>query len=88
MTDDTDMSPPTKCQRLTVEIRTWIDSGMFQPGEPVPSIADLAADRGWARQTCARALQRLEAEGLLTLYRGFGYYVTAPQREQQQDGGA
>jgi DNA-binding GntR family transcriptional regulator len=41
----------------------------------------LAADRKWSRQTCARALQTLEAEGLLTRYPGSGYYVTGPPRK-------
>lgn len=72
-----DMNDPTKYERLAAEIRTWLASGMFQPGEPVPSITDIATDRGWARETCARALQTLEAEGLLTRYPGFGYYVAS-----------
>ena len=86
MADELGANDPTKYNRLAAEIRTWIDCGMFQPGEPVPSITDLAAERGWARETCARALQSLEAEGWLTRYPGFGYYVTGPQREPQQDG--
>ena len=77
MTDDTDANDP-KYKRLTAEIRIWLDHGMFQPGEPVPSITDLAADRGWSRGTCARALQALAKEGRLEFYPGLGYYVSGP----------
>lgn len=74
-----------KYKQLAADIRAWLDSGMFQPGEPVPSITDLATDRGCSRETCARALQSLAAEGLLTRYPGSGYYVTAPKHDQPQD---
>jgi DNA-binding transcriptional regulator YhcF (GntR family) len=46
---------------------------MFQPGEPVPSITDLAAERGLPPRLCARALQTLAAEGALTRYAELGY---------------
>ena len=75
MTDNADVRETAKYQRVSAEIRTWLSGGMFEPGEPVPSITDLAAERGWSRQTCARALRTLESEGLLTRYKGFGYYV-------------
>jgi DNA-binding GntR family transcriptional regulator len=77
-----------KYKQLAADIRTWLEEGMFQPGERLPSITDLAADRGWSRETCARALQSLEADGLLTRRPGSGYHVTALQREQRQAGQA
>lgn len=80
MTDDAGAGDP-KHKRLTAEIRAWLDQGMFQPGEPVPSITDLVADRGWSRQTCARALQALAKEGLLEFCPGHGYYVSGPWQE-------
>jgi DNA-binding GntR family transcriptional regulator len=54
---------------------------MFQPGEAVPSITDLAADRGWSRQTCSRAMRILAKEGRLTFYPGSGYHVSGPAEE-------
>jgi DNA-binding GntR family transcriptional regulator len=78
---DTDIKDLTKYQQLTADIRSWLDSGMFEPGERLPSIADLAVDRGWSREPCARALQILAAEGLLTRYRGLGYCVTGAARQ-------
>lgn len=67
---------PLKYRQLTAQIRGWLDKGVFLPGDPVPSITALSTDRGWARQTCARALRVLADEGLLTLYPGAGYHVT------------
>jgi len=75
MTDDPNVNV-LKHQQLTADIRLWLDDGMFQPGEALPSITDLASDRGWSRQTCARALQTLAEEGRLEFYRGLGYYVS------------
>ena len=68
---------PLKYRQLTAEIRSWLDKGIYLPGDSVPSITALSADRGWARQTCARAFRQLADEGLLTLYPGAGYHVTA-----------
>jgi DNA-binding GntR family transcriptional regulator len=79
--DNTDADDPTKYKRLTVEIRVWLDCGIFQPGEAVPSITELAADRGWSRQTCARALQTLAEEGRLKFYPGLGYHVSGASQE-------
>jgi DNA-binding GntR family transcriptional regulator len=81
MTDGTDMDDPTKYKRLTAYIRAQIEDGIIPPGEPVPSVTELAAENNWSRQTCARALQKLEAEGLLTRYLGLGYYVTGTSRQ-------
>jgi GntR family transcriptional regulator len=78
--DGADGNDPAKCKRLADEIRTWLARGMFEPGESVPSITDLAAERGLSRQTCACALQALAAEGLLTCYPGSGYYVTVARQ--------
>ena len=78
MTDDTAINL-TKHLMLVAEVRVWIYNGMFWPGEPLPPITDLVADRGWSRQACALALQSLAAEGLLARRPGSGYYVAPPQ---------
>ena len=85
MTDDAGMRHPTKYQSLAAEVCSWIDSGMFAPGEPLPSITDLAADRGWARQTCARAYQTLEAKGRVARFPGSGYHVATLPRGQRRE---
>lgn len=66
---------PRKYLRLAAELRKKIEDGSLRPGERVPSITVLAAERGWARQTCGRALRMLKDEGLLRWIPGLGYYV-------------
>ena len=66
---------PRKYVRLAAELQRQIAEGMLQPGQSVPSVTRLAAERGWARGTCAGALQTLEDERLLTRIPGLGYYV-------------
>ena len=66
---------PRKYLRLAAELRKKIEDGSLRPGERVPSITVLAAERGWARQTCGRALRILKDEGLLKWIPGLGYYV-------------
>jgi DNA-binding GntR family transcriptional regulator len=80
---DDDLDNPAKYVRLAAEIRQLVKSGQLQPGDSVPSIAVLSADRGWARQTCAKALRLLTEEGVLTLFPGSGYHVTRKRRGRQ-----
>jgi DNA-binding GntR family transcriptional regulator len=67
-----------KYVRLAAVIRSRILDGSLRPGESVPSISVLAAEHGWARQTCSKALRMLEAEGLVLRVRGIGYLVSSP----------
>jgi GntR family transcriptional regulator len=82
MTDPGDAGDPAECERLADWLRARIEDGTIAPGEPAPSITVLAAGSNWARQTCARALQRLAGEGLLTRYPGLGYYVNGATRRR------
>src|SRR5579859_2151668 len=66
---------PRRSQQIASEVRDLIISGMIGPGDPAPTITELAARHGVARQTAAKALRLLVAEGLMTRYPGFGYYV-------------
>jgi DNA-binding GntR family transcriptional regulator len=61
--------------RLAAELRKAIADGKYSPGQPTPSITTLSQQSGHARQTCAKALNVLVAEGLLIRYPGLGYYV-------------
>lgn len=74
---DPDIDDPRAYRRLEALIRQQIDDGMLQPGEPAPSIASLSQEYGHARQTCAKALQILEDEGLMYRVPGLGYYMCA-----------
>jgi DNA-binding GntR family transcriptional regulator len=69
-------SDPRKYVQLAARLRRDIRNGTLCPGVPVPSITALVAEHGgWARQTCSKALQLLEDEGLLFRVAGLGYYV-------------
>ena len=67
---------PRSYVRLAARIRKQIMSGDLVSGHPVPSITTLSQELGPARQTCGKAMQLLEGEGLLTRIPGHGYYVT------------
>jgi DNA-binding GntR family transcriptional regulator len=70
-----DMPDPRRYLQMAREVRDLIASGKIVAGEPVPTITELSARYGTARQTAAKALQLLTDEGLLIRYPGFGYYV-------------
>ena len=56
-------------------IRRMISLGSLGPGEPVPSVRDLAKSLRVNPNTVARAYQRLTDAGVLTVKRGEGTYV-------------
>jgi DNA-binding GntR family transcriptional regulator len=66
---------PRKYVQLADELRRQIMEGTLRPGQPVPSITKLAAERGWSRGTCRHAMERLTTEGLVRRILGLGYYV-------------
>lgn len=70
------VSDPTKYKRVAGFLRAQIEDGTIAVGEPVP-LVELTARTRWSRRTCARGLQCLEKEGLVTRYQGLGYFVTA-----------
>jgi DNA-binding GntR family transcriptional regulator len=70
-----DPADPRKYRQLATALRTQITSGQIVPGDPAPTITQLAATHQCARQTCAKALRILVSEGLLTRYPGLGYYI-------------
>jgi DNA-binding GntR family transcriptional regulator len=61
--------------RLANLLREQIADGTLTPGKPTPSVTTLSQEHGVARQTAAKALRVLEAEGLVTRIPGLGYYV-------------
>lgn len=77
-----DPADPRKYRQLAAALRAQITSGEIAPGDPAPTITQLAADHKCSRQTCAKALSILASEGLVTRYPGLGYYVaTSHPRE-------
>jgi DNA-binding GntR family transcriptional regulator len=63
-----------KWPRVAEEVRGRIADGTLKPGS-VASIAKLGPDLGVKRNTVAKALVALEAEGLLERRTGIGYVV-------------
>ncbi len=53
-----------------------IGDGTFDPGEQLPSEADLAAQLGISRPTLREALHNLEQEGLIVRKHGVGTFVS------------
>jgi len=56
---------PRSYVRLAAHLRKQILNGELAPGGAVPSITTFSQELGYARQTCGRAMQLLEQEGLL-----------------------
>ena len=69
---------PRSYVRLAARLRNQILNGELAPGGAVPSITTFSHELGHARQTCGKAMQLLEQEGLLMRVPGLGYYVTKP----------
>jgi len=62
---------------LTASIRSEIASGRVAAGHFLPTERELSEERGVARKTVRRALQALEAEGLIATVPRRGYRVLA-----------
>ena len=56
-------------------VRHLVASGALRPGEPVPSVRDLARDQRVNPNTVAKAYQRLVEGGILETRRGEGTFV-------------
>lgn len=73
-------TPAFKYLTLYEKIRDAIESGIYQPGDKIPSIRQLQGQEGVSKNTVLQALSELEIEGYLSAYPRSGYYVeeTAP----------
>ncbi|MFF2911043.1 GntR family transcriptional regulator [Paenibacillus sp. NPDC057934] len=66
-------------EQFVEAIRGRIVTGLIPLGSRLPSVRDLAADRGVNPTTAARTYQELERMGLIVTYRGQGTFVTREQ---------
>jgi GntR family transcriptional regulator len=57
-------------------VRQLVAAGILGPGDPVPSVRELARQFRINPATVAKAYQRLTADGLLLIRRGEGTFVT------------
>ena len=62
--------------QLIHQIKQGIVSGIFPPGERLPSVRDLATEAGVNPNTMQRALAELERDGLVYSQRTAGRFVT------------
>lgn len=72
---------PSEQMTLVEQVTQWarlrIDERVFRVGMRMPSIRQLAADKGISRFTVVEAYERLVAQGYLESRRGSGFYVRA-----------
>ena len=62
--------------QLIQQIKVGIVTGVFPPGERLPSVRDLATEAGVNPNTMQRALAELERDGLVYSQRTAGRFVT------------
>ena len=62
--------------QLIEQIQVGIVSGVFAPGERLPSVRDLATEAGVNPNTMQRAMTELERDGLVYSQRTAGRFVT------------
>jgi GntR family transcriptional regulator len=75
-------SPLPVYVQLTEQVRLLIHRGALAPGDPLPTVRELAVALGLNANTVARVYRDLQQEGLLRLERGLGTSVAPrPQRE-------
>lgn len=70
--------------QLMQQIRHGIETGLLEPGEPLPSIRALAQELVVSHNTIVKAYVELEHEGLIDLRHGSGAYVSAKRIVRQQ----
>ena len=62
--------------QLEQQIRLLIRSGRLKPGDPMPTVRELAVELAINYNTVARVYRDLQREGALSLKRGIGTFVS------------
>lgn len=65
-------------RQLIEQTRRLIASGQLSPGDPLPSVRDMAAALAINPMTISKAYSLLEAEGSVTRRRGIGMTIAPP----------
>jgi GntR family transcriptional regulator len=68
-------SPVPLYQQIAEQVRRLIALGALKPGERLPAVRELAVRTRVNRNTAARAIQQLEAEGIVRTRVGQGTFV-------------
>lgn len=79
---DLDRSVVARYIQLAGLFRRRIEAGDWQVGAQTPTVDELADELGVARATIRKALDMLEAEGLIERYRAKGTFVRERPRQQ------
>src|SRR3954467_8690197 len=79
---DLDRSVIARYIQLASLFRRRIEAGDWPVAEQTPTVDDLAIECGVARATIRKALDMLEAEGLIDRYRAKGTFVRQRPRQQ------
>lgn len=66
-------------EQLKQSVVEAIARGELQPGEPLPSVRQLAADLSVNMHTVAKAYSQLKDEGFVTVHRKKGAVVNVPE---------
>ena len=66
-------------EQLKQSVVEAIARGDLQPGEPLPSVRQLAADLSVNMHTVAKAYNQLKEEGFVTVHRKKGAVVNVPE---------
>ena len=74
-------SPLPVYVQLAEQIRLLVRRGALGPGDPLPTVRELAVALGINANTVARVYRDLQQEGLLRLERGLGTFVEPQRRE-------
>ncbi len=74
-------SPLPVYVQLAEQIRLLIHRGALGPGDPLPTVRELAVALGLNANTVTRVYRDLQQEGLLRLERGLGTFV-APRQQR------
>jgi GntR family transcriptional regulator len=74
-------SPLPVYVQLAEQIRLLVRRGALSPGDPLPTVRELAVSLGINANTVTRVYRDLQQEGLLRLERGLGTFVQPQQRE-------
>jgi len=79
---DLNRSAVARYIQLSTLFRQRIESGLWQDGQQIPTVDELATECGVARETVRQALGLLESDGLIERFRAKGTFVRAQPQEQ------
>jgi DNA-binding GntR family transcriptional regulator len=70
--------PVPPYRQIADDLRRQIEDGVIPPGRRIPSMVELEATYGVARDTLRKATKVLKDEGLVETVIGMGIYVVDP----------